>query len=61
MCAPMSPAVLDSPGVVDPEDLCKRRSQPDAVPIALGEWGYGSMGIIVPDLDAAWPDDYTSS
>ncbi len=60
MCAPTRPAVLDSPGVVDPEDLCKRRFQPDAVPIALGEWGYGSMGIIVSsDLDAAWPDsDY---
>ena len=60
MCAPTRPAVLDSPGVVDPEDLCKRRFQPDEVPIALGEWGYGSMGIIVSsDLDAAWPDsDY---
>jgi hypothetical protein len=57
MCAPTRPAVLDSPGVVDPEDLCHRRFQPDRIPIALGEWGYGSMGIIVSsDVDAAWPD-----
>ena len=43
-----------------PRICASAASQPDEVPIALGEWGYGSMGIIVSsDLDAAWPDsDY---
>jgi len=60
-CAPMKPAVLESPGVVDPETLCERRLGDEAMtPIALGEWGYGSIGLIDTSTeDTSWPDSDT--
>src|SRR5438552_6692471 len=59
-CAPTKPAVLEGPGVVDPEDLCERRGGDDALTLlALGEWGYGSMGIVRTASD--WFDDDTFS
>jgi len=60
-CAPMKPAVLESPGVVDPETLCERRLGDEAMtPLALGEWGYGSIGLIDTSTeDTSWPDTDT--
>ena len=60
-CAPMKPAVLESPGVVDPETLCERRLGDEAMtPIALGEWGYGAIGLIDTSTeDTSWPDSDT--
>jgi len=60
-CAPMKPAVLESPGVVDPETLCERRLGDEAMtPLALGEWGYGSIGLIDTSTeDTSWPDSDT--
>jgi hypothetical protein len=57
-CAPTRPAVLEGPGVVDPEDLCVRRGGDEAMtPILIGEWGYGSIGILNNSSpDAAFPD-----
>jgi hypothetical protein len=55
-CAPMKPAVLDSPGVVDPETLCER-SIAYPIVIAPGEWGYGSIANIDTSTeDTSWPD-----
>lgn len=58
-CAPTQPATLEGPGVVDPEDLCVRRfGDVASTEILIGEWGYGSIGLINPaDADAKYPDN----
>lgn len=59
-CAPMKPSTLEGPGVADTEDLCERLGGDDAlILLNLGEWGYGSMGIVQTASD--WFDDDTFS
>jgi hypothetical protein len=59
-CSPTRPTTLDGPGVVDPEDLCTRRGGDIAnTQIAVGEYGYGSIGKLGASGDAAYPDDDT--